>query len=97
WHNYAMKAAEIRFIKGRVRFVGYDAEGNQIKNSPTFSSCVVIFNRDNTGPYPWPRIGPTIEQPKKEKAASGIPNQQRSAGPGSIPAGAGKRRSVKEA
>ncbi len=50
WHNYAMKAQEIRFIKGRVRFVGYDAEGKQIKNSPTFASCVLIF-RDEDPEY----------------------------------------------
>ena len=64
-----MKAQEIRFIKGRVKFVGYDAEGKQIRNSPTFSSCVVIFKKENamqflSHPY-GPVIGPTIEQPKK--------------------------------
>jgi site-specific DNA-methyltransferase (adenine-specific) len=65
WHNYAMKAQEIRFIKGRVRFVGYDEEGKQIKNSPTFSSCVVIFDKNYTNPtFNLPRIGKTIEQPR---------------------------------
>lgn len=44
WHNYVMKAKEIRFIKGRVKFVGFDELGHQIKNSPTFSSCVAIFS-----------------------------------------------------
>jgi phage N-6-adenine-methyltransferase len=68
WHNYVMKAQEIRFIRGRVKFVGYDAEGKQIKNSPTFSSCVVIFR-----PFDWinlgaPVIGKTIEQPARIKA-----------------------------
>jgi len=71
-----MKAAEIRFIKGRVRFVGYDEEGKQITNSPTFASCVVIFKpprneanfmceicRLGDGPI----IGRTIEQPRKVK------------------------------
>jgi len=68
WHNYAMKAQEIRFIKGRVRFVGYDEDGNQIKNSPTFSSCVVIFDQKlwQGNPYPW--IGKSIEQSKKAKS-----------------------------
>jgi hypothetical protein len=60
-----MKAQEIRFIKGRVRFVGYDEEGNQVKNSPTFSSCVVIFDRQLWQGNPYPRIGKTIEQPKR--------------------------------
>jgi site-specific DNA-methyltransferase (adenine-specific) len=67
WHNYAMKAQEIRFIKGRVRFVGYNEKGEQIKNSPTFSSCVVIFKHDPGKDYridtPW--IGGTIYQPKR--------------------------------
>jgi site-specific DNA-methyltransferase (adenine-specific) len=65
WHNYAMKAQEIRFIKGRVRFVGYDEEGNPVRNSPTFSSCVVIF-RKTCFNLPW--IGKTIEQPRSVTA-----------------------------
>lgn len=36
WHEYIMKATEIRFIKGRLKF------GNA-KNSAPFPSCVVIF------------------------------------------------------
>ena len=36
WHNYVMKAKEIRFIKGRLKFSGH-------KNSAPFPSCVVIF------------------------------------------------------
>lgn len=36
WHNYVMKADEIRFIKGRLKF------GNS-KNSAPFPSCIVIF------------------------------------------------------
>ena len=70
WHQYSMKAQEIRFIKGRVRFVGYDEDGNQVKNSPTFSSCVVIFDKQYNELYQMPFngnpfIGKTIEQPKK--------------------------------
>jgi site-specific DNA-methyltransferase (adenine-specific) len=37
WHNYVMKATEIRFIKGRLKF------GNS-KNSAPFPSCIAIFN-----------------------------------------------------
>jgi len=38
WHDYVMKANEIRFLKGRLRF------GNS-KNSAPFPSCVVIFKQ----------------------------------------------------
>lgn len=36
WHDYCMKADEIRFIKGRLRFGG-------AKNSAPFPSAIVIF------------------------------------------------------
>ena len=36
WHDYVMKANEIRFIKGRLKF------GNAVNNAP-FPSCVVVF------------------------------------------------------
>lgn len=73
WHNYAMKAQEIRFIKGRVRFVGYDEDGKPVQNSPTFSSCVVIFRNKTVAetlenPYA-PYIGRTIEQPNRKVTA----------------------------
>jgi site-specific DNA-methyltransferase (adenine-specific) len=38
WHDFVMKAKEIRFIKGRLRF------DNQ-KGSAPFPSCVVIFKQ----------------------------------------------------
>lgn len=38
WHEYAMKADEIRFIKGRLKFQG-------AKHSAPFPSAVVIFNK----------------------------------------------------
>jgi site-specific DNA-methyltransferase (adenine-specific) len=73
WIDYALKAQEIRYIRGRVKFVGYDEDGNQVNGSPMFSSCVVIFDpvwsKDSarfTDPSQFkPRIGKTIEQPKK--------------------------------
>lgn len=67
WHNSVMNAKEIRFIKGRVKFVGYDEAGNPVNNSPTFSSCICIFSN----PAEWhetpdgdfrPYIGKTIIQ-----------------------------------
>lgn len=36
WHDYIMKANEIRFIKGRLKF-------DDQKNPAPFPSCVVIF------------------------------------------------------
>jgi phage N-6-adenine-methyltransferase len=36
WHSYVMKAIEIRFIKGRLKFSGS-------KNGAPFPSCIVIF------------------------------------------------------
>ena len=36
WHEYIMKATEIRFIKGRLRFGG-------AKHNAPFPSCIVIF------------------------------------------------------
>lgn len=39
WHNYCMKADEIRFIKGRLKF------GNSTNSAP-FPSALIIFNKD---------------------------------------------------
>lgn len=36
WHSYCMKASEIRFIKGRLKF-------SNNKNSAPFPSAIVIF------------------------------------------------------
>lgn len=67
WHNSVMHAKEIRFIKGRVKFLGYDEKGIAVNNSPTFSSCICIFSN----PDEWhetpdgdfrPYIGKTIVQ-----------------------------------
>ena len=41
WHDYTMKADEIRFIKGRLKFGG-------AKNSAPFPSCVAIFRGKST-------------------------------------------------
>lgn len=38
WHDYIMKAAEIRFVKGRLKFGGS-------KNSAPFPSAIIIFRR----------------------------------------------------
>ena len=36
WHDYCMKASEIRFLRGRLKFGG-------AKNSAPFPSAIVIF------------------------------------------------------
>ena len=45
WHDYVMKAKEIRFVKGRLKFGG-------LKSSAPFPSAVVVFqgNTDNDTP-----------------------------------------------
>lgn len=41
WHDYCMKANEIRFIKGRLKF-------DDQKNLAPFPSAIVIFTRSKT-------------------------------------------------
>lgn len=43
WHDYCMKADEIRFIKGRLKFAG-------AKNSAPFPSAVVVFKDATVSP-----------------------------------------------
>jgi phage N-6-adenine-methyltransferase len=43
WHEYAMKADEVRLIKGRLKFGGGS-------NSAPFPSAVVVFNSTNGDP-----------------------------------------------
>jgi len=40
WHNYCMKATEIRFIKGRLKF----GQGTSKTSSAPFPSAVVVFS-----------------------------------------------------
>lgn len=40
WHKYCMKAAEIRFVKGRLKFGG-------LKSSAPFSSAIIVFGEHN--------------------------------------------------
>jgi site-specific DNA-methyltransferase (adenine-specific) len=73
WHNYIMKAQEIRFIKGRLKFnnrtlPSYREDLSHKVSSATFPSVVVIFTRWH--PHYWnqdveydlnPIIGETIK------------------------------------
>ena len=75
WHDYVMKAAEIRIIRGRLKFINpalpsWDPEGNFKVSPAPFPSCVVIFwQKEPEAINDPPVIGPTIEQPKKVKVA----------------------------
>ena len=40
WHDYAMKASEIRFVKGRLKF-------GDSKNSAPFPSAIIVFRKNN--------------------------------------------------
>ncbi len=40
WHDFVMRASEIRFIKGRLKF-------NDEKNSAPFPSAIVVFKVEN--------------------------------------------------
>jgi site-specific DNA-methyltransferase (adenine-specific) len=79
WHDYVMKAQELRFVKRRLSFYGRikvpgqpkDTPKDQIKymmgKSPApFPSVIVIFDiEQETGKGYGPYIGPTIEQQVK--------------------------------
>lgn len=47
WHNYVMKATEIRFCKGRVNF---NLEGKKPKAGSTFPLCIVVW-KSNLAAY----------------------------------------------
>lgn len=48
WHNYIMKAHEIRFCKGRVNFL---INGKKPKNGSTFPLAIIVFKiTDNKTP-----------------------------------------------
>ncbi len=46
WHRYCMRSSEIRFVEGRVQFVGSDHLGH---NAP-FPSAIVVFRPECQGP-----------------------------------------------
>lgn len=43
WHDFVMKADEIRFIRGRLKFM----QDNGIENSAPFPSAIVVFGKGN--------------------------------------------------
>ncbi len=50
WHDYIMKADEIRFIKGRLKF-------NDQKNSAPFPSAIVVFRGDTVRDFQNRKMG----------------------------------------
>ena len=42
WHDYVMKAAEVRLVQGRLRFTGGPKENTDSHNAP-FPCAVVVF------------------------------------------------------
>lgn len=44
WHDYCMKATEIRFLRGRINFEG--PKTNPGSHNAPFPSCVVIFKKE---------------------------------------------------
>lgn len=43
WHDYVMRAAEVRLVRGRLRFEGADS-------SAPFPSAVVVWHKGSEGP-----------------------------------------------
>ena len=62
WHRYVMAASEVRFIRGRLRFVGAQA-------SAPFPSVIVVFRRGDVPTCPAWR---TMRQP-----LGGVRNQRK--------------------
>ena len=49
FHEVILPNAEVRFIEGRIKFIGINTEGKKVDNKcGTFDSMVVIFNKKET-------------------------------------------------
>ena len=46
WHSYCMKAEEIRFVRGRLRFGG----DGKAKDNAAFPNAVIVFRRGDHSP-----------------------------------------------
>lgn len=55
WHDYVMKADEIRFIKGRVNFW---KDGQPPPGNATMPSCIIVFDECSSG---YPDIGQILD------------------------------------
>ena len=62
FQKYVMKAAEIRLIAGRVKYVGKRTDGSIVTQSPAFTSCIAIFDKSLEQFGGRPTLGPTIQQ-----------------------------------
>lgn len=58
FHDYILGKAEIRFIKGRLKFINHEKEGNKLSPAP-FPSMIVIFG-NKPEIYPADKLGNRI-------------------------------------
>jgi site-specific DNA-methyltransferase (adenine-specific) len=49
WHDFVMRASEVRLVRGRLRFEGGPKENSESHNAP-FPCCVVVFKPFCDGP-----------------------------------------------
>jgi len=71
WHEYVMKAHEIRLIKGRLKFVNkslpsYRSDGDFKVSPAPFPSCIVIFDHNKYDKNNDP-VFKMMEQPGNKK------------------------------
>lgn len=63
WHEYCMKAYEIRFVKGRLKF-------GDSENTAPFPSAIVVFDASKAGRFPIiSSYTPPKRKPKKDLKA----------------------------
>jgi hypothetical protein len=61
-----MKASILRFIDGRVNYVGKRIDGSVVTQSPPFTSCIMVFDKSLEQFGGLPHLEPTIEQTWKK-------------------------------
>lgn len=71
WHDHAMKADEIRLVRGRLHFGG---DHERTAHNAPFPSAVVIFRGTVRVVQEYPRLG-VIDRPPASLTASSIPKE----------------------
>lgn len=62
FQTYAMQAAHHHYISGRVRYVGKRKDGSIVKQTPSFPSCIAVFDKSLEEFGGLPRLMSTIRQ-----------------------------------